>query len=517
VRNRLSSVLVWAAVSLCFARPSLANGRFPYAQRVVEHPNDPNQLVLASTYGLVATRDRGASWYFICEASFAHSPGYLGDPLLDYTADENLLVGVQSSMSLSVDQGCDWVSTLAKGDSIVDHALARSAPGRVVAAVMVTTEGGVRHELYESLDNGRTWMPIGSPIPLGTLYSIDVDPTNAEHFYASGVDNGAGLLATSVDHGATWIVHPIPNTGPDAAPYIAGIHPRDGERIFLRTDNTLEIATRGNALLYSEDGGSTFRELHRSYARLLGFALSPDGSNVLIGYGDPGYAGARYVPGPLGVFMSPTDRFSFEQVHGGHVNCLAWTKTGVYVCSAEAQDGYELAFSPVADFRQDGGCLVPLLHLREVKGPLACQEGTTSAVCVSEWPTSCFRLGACSSTVPKPRDCIAFQAPPDPFAAGTGSGAGGSSVDAGGGAAGTGGAAAASGGCGCRTVRGRERHLASMSLCFLLALLGRRRRFRARCAAPSACRGGAIATRCNRLASNRAQSSSDAGRSSLSP
>ena len=45
--------------------------------------------------------------------------------------------------------------------------------------------------------------------------------------------------------------------------------------------------TAHDALLYSGDGGATWTEVFRSRAKLFGFALSPDGSEVLIGYGDP--------------------------------------------------------------------------------------------------------------------------------------------------------------------------------------------------------------------------------------
>src|SRR5438270_8775454 len=82
---------------------SFANGRFPRAERLIEHPNDPNQLRLAGTYGILTTEDRGRAWYHICEASFALASGYLGDPVLDLLADETLLVGVQTTLNASRD------------------------------------------------------------------------------------------------------------------------------------------------------------------------------------------------------------------------------------------------------------------------------------------------------------------------------------------------------------------------------------------------------------------------------
>ncbi len=449
--------------TLGLATTALANGRFPHAERLVEDPNDSNQLYLAGTYGIVATSDRGASWYMICEASFAQSAGYTGDPLLDITSDGSLIVGVQTSIALSTDRGCNWVPTLEE-TLVVDHALARSEPGRIVAAVNIATDGGARTELRESLDSGRSWEPIGQPLPVDLVYTIDVDPTDSERLYASGIVDQEGVLATSVDRGATWTVHPIPGTGPNSVPYISAIDPRDSNKIFVRLDSGLEVATRGDALLHSDDGGVTFREIHRSKAQLLGFALSPDASKVIIGYGEPGF-GDPSAPGPFGVFESATDGFSFERVHGGRVNGLAWTKTGIYVSSAEAQDGYELAFSPVDDFREDGGCLVPLFHLREIKGPLACPASTSTAVCVAEWSNTCLRLGACSEVVPQPKVCVPFD-PPGTIS--TDGGAEGSRDGASGGGGESDQGAARESGCHCTMGSRSEHEAAPMGLAYLL-------------------------------------------------
>ena len=149
--RRLGAALLATAVTL--APAALANGRFPRAERLIEHPSDPNQLVLGATYGLLVTRDRGANWHFVCEASFAHDPSYMGDPLLDYLGDGSLIVGVQTSMSVSSDQACDWIPTLREADAfLVDHAVAKSNRSTVVAAAAVSTGGMVKSTLRESLD-----------------------------------------------------------------------------------------------------------------------------------------------------------------------------------------------------------------------------------------------------------------------------------------------------------------------------------------------------------------------------
>ena len=198
----------------------------------------------------------------------------------------------------------------------------------------------------------------------------------------------------SRDHGATWSVRPIPHTGVDEIAYLAAIDPRDPRRIFVRTDAWVDQQTADDALLVSDDEGVTWRERFRSSAKLYGFALSPDGTRVLIGYGNPQEGGGRMVPGPWGLFLSETTQFSFERIYPGRVNCVTWTPTGVYVCTAQAFDGFELAFARPEDLAP-GVCLSPLLRRTEIQGPLACASDTTEARCLAGWDLMCRNIGAC--------------------------------------------------------------------------------------------------------------------------
>jgi hypothetical protein len=138
---------------------------------------------------------------------------------------------------------------------------------------------------------------------------------------------------------------------------------------------------------------------------MLGFALSPDGRTLLIGYGDPFAGGTTSVPGPLGVFKSATDAFAFTPIFGAHVGCLSWTKQGVYVCASQHFDQFELAFSPDADFSSDAGCLSPILRLPEVRGPLACPSDTAGFTCTLYWQAVCGPLRACADAGTSPAGC----------------------------------------------------------------------------------------------------------------
>jgi hypothetical protein len=401
-RRRGTSGLV--AATLAMASAANANGRFPRAERLIENPSNADELRVAGTYGILTTSDRGRSWYHICEASFALQAGYLGDPILDVMPDETWLVGVQATLNASYDRGCQWTPVLGGGDTYVfDDAVARSEPSTVVGLLGTYENGGIVYTLRRSIDNGKTW---GAPTPLVGIdiaYTVDIDPRDASHLFVSGLANNVGQLLASTDAGATWTAHAIANTSLDEPPYIAGLHPADANRVFVRTDSWVMIdgsLTANDALLYSDDAGASWKELFRGTAKLLGFALSPDGSTVLIGYGDPQPGGGQVVSGPFGIFKASTDAFSFEPVFDGRVGCLAWTENGVYVCGSQSFDGFELAFSKTADIGPDGGAFEPLLELGRVKGPLACDAGTSGAACVATWDFACATFGACKDAGP---------------------------------------------------------------------------------------------------------------------
>ena len=208
---------------------------------------------------------------------------------------------------------------------------------------------------------------------------------------------------------------------------------------------------------------------------MLGFALSPDGSSVLIGFGNPGLTDAPPVPGAIGVFKGSTETFSFEQVYGGNVNCLTWTTTGVYVCSDETRDGFELGFSPVSDFREGGGCLLPLLHRTEVAGPVNCGPRASGAVCKTAWAIDCIPLGACSQGGAASRtECLPFT-PANLSSGGAGaSNSGGSAA-----APPTNSGAPSSGGCGValHATQGAAAYCWGLALGVGAYLVRRRRRF----------------------------------------
>ncbi len=443
------------AMVVGLAGTASANGRFPRAQRVFEMPGRPDKLVIQATYGLLFTEDRGKNWSYVCDAAFAFQNPFASDGVVALTADGSLLVGVQKSVTRSTDWGCDFKQVLVPTGttSVDDFASMPSRPDELVALTTTFDAGNFIVRLQESMDGGLTWKEIGSRLPASLVYTIDVDPTNANHLYVTGSKlsadaNEPELFLTSNDRGTTWEIGTVPGTNVDASPWIAAVHPRDGNKIFVRTDSWKTSASgqrvAGDALLYSDNGGKTWTELLRlggsdpevPGAKLLGFALSPDGNTALVGYGD--IVDAVLVVDPdkkyMGLYKSSSDgRYSFGSdapaaatpLFKMPTTCLGWTSQGAYACFAPQDQSQYMAFSADASFA--AGSTTTLMKASEVQGQSCACKGRAVSECT--WSVDCAALGAC-------RD--------------SGAGAGGMCGGSGGaaGAGGAGGAGGSAGGAG---------------------------------------------------------------------
>jgi len=388
-----------AAMTLLLSATASANGRFPRAMRLVEDPVDPNRLSLAATFGMVVTSDRGKNWYHICESAFSLQDSYNGDPLLSVLPSGGMLVDVQLSLNVSNDRGCQWTPKLnATSQTVADFTVSSSNPPVVFAATTSFAGTTATSRLQQSTDNGATWTVIGTPIPAPLVYTIDVDHNDPTHIYVSALSSAnAGVFITSTDRGTTWTTSPIPNTSADEAPYIAAVDPRDGNKIFVRTDANPQIDginTANDALLYSSDGGKTWRELLRKGAKLFGFALSPDGNTVLAGYGDPQMAELSVDSSAFGIYAAPISTLSFaaSPIFPNSITCLTWNSTGLYACTSTLDSGFELGFAPDANLAK---CpLTSLLKLSDIRGTL---PGCPSAAAKCDFAASCM-LFACSDS-----------------------------------------------------------------------------------------------------------------------
>jgi hypothetical protein len=443
-----------AATVVLVTSSARANGRFPRGQQLIEFPTNPNRLILAATYGLVTSDDGGKNWYYVCETAFSYYPppsstetGFNGDPLLALTADNSLLVNVQERINKSSDAACGWVKSLEppKGNLVEDIAVAPS--NRNIAFALVRANNMT--QLHESTDGGANWAPIGTPLPnIVVAYTLDVDPKDPAHIMATGITSydamaETGVFLNTTNRGTTWTTSAIPKTNIDAGPYIAAVHPTDPKIVFVRTNEWFEnpqtnVVDARDALLYTKDGGQTWTELLRPMgpdgpgAKLFGFAISPDGSTVLAGFGDPVDGSGRTVDRELmGIYKSTGPDFSFGPTPKpsfiDSVSCLTWTAKGIYLCGSPdgpASNAY-IGFATDANNLTAAG-ITKIMEAGKMKGEPACCAGRAVSAC--DWATECGRFSACddAGTLPPGPDAAVCMMPDG------GSSEGGADADGGG-------------------------------------------------------------------------------------
>jgi photosystem II stability/assembly factor-like uncharacterized protein len=470
--KRLRLLLVLGA--LLVSAVASANGRFPRAQRLVEDAERPERLALYGTYGLLTTTDAGQSWQYICEGATGSFSGEA--PLLELLPEGRLVLSSETSLQTSSFPACDWQPLLepAQPSAVQDITRDAANPSGLWALLSEPEVNvGYLSALSRSLDAGASWSA-STPLPSELItrsLTIDSSPSRPERLYVSGLDpDGSGALLRSDDSGESWVSFPIPGTSSDVEPYIAAIAPEDEDVVYVRTSALADYQGQlqpDDALLYSADGGETFTRVLSRRAKLLGFALSPDGETLLLGYGDPVLFAYTIEPEQVGLYRLRTAELAadpegaaakLEQIFAGSVTCLRWTAQSLYACVAQAERGFELGRTDDAEFSlDDAEPFEALLDLRRVL-PLECSADSSAAACLTDpsfgWPFVCDKLGADCNYGQAGAAGAAGAGPLDPEPVG----------------------AARDEGCACRAMRTRDSSLLSTALLAILIGCARARR-----------------------------------------
>jgi photosystem II stability/assembly factor-like uncharacterized protein len=394
-----AAALAVAAGALLGSAPASANGRFPASSGIIIHPTDPSIMLARVTFGLLVSRDAGQSWDWVCEQSVGFSGAE--DPMYVITENGSIAASTFSGVTRSPAGACDWSVVGAPLGPQVFIDLA-TQPGSTKAFGAFASsydrqepDGGAllfKSVLYESKDEGATFAQLGVPLEsslLGETFDFTKDP---DRIYVSAIrGSGAqlrGYLVVSDDRGKTWTERPVPLESGERAPYIAAVDPDNADRVYVRTANAVDRPSR---LLVSSDAGKTWKAIFSGTGALLGFALSPDGKKVYVGGPGPGPDQGGNPRPADGLNVASTSDFVFTKRSAVAVQCLLATKDALWGCSNE-RGGFVLGVST-----DDGATFAPkLARLCDVRGPLACAEGTSTArECPKQWAQQRAALGQC--------------------------------------------------------------------------------------------------------------------------
>jgi len=446
-RTMLTAALGLTAASL-FARPSWSHGAFPQARQIATDPSDASRIWARTTFGVLTSSDSGSTWQWICTQAAGYSS--TENPLLGVTGNGTVLAAVFDGLKASTDHGCSWaVPQPSLARTVTGLAVDSANPARALALISRGAgDGSYENELWRSDDAGKTFAQLGQALDSsGLILSVGVTPGDPQRVYLSGLfalgDAGAPVhpaVLTSTDGGMTFGRTELP-TPPGDAPYIAGVHPKDAQKLYVRVDHasTSQGDLAKGTLLYSDDGGTTFSAVLEKSAVMLGFTLSPDGNQALVGFGDPkGSVGVEQAD--LGLYRGPLGQGSFTRVREGHVGCLTFVGAELWACLSQFEAGFEIGRSS-----DDGANFTEVMQLAGVEGPLGCPPASTTAgACEGLWEDACVDIGKCGGTA----------------------GAGGQSPTDGG----------QDGGCGCRTPSRPAAPALGAGLLVALLLLSTRRK-----------------------------------------
>ncbi len=382
-----------AVTLLSLSVPAAANGRFPASNQLVFSPSDPNLMVLRTSYGTLPSHDNGASWSFVCEDALGLGTTAVEDPSVGLTANNSLILGVSVGLNVSSDVGCNFncIGGPLSAVPIADIAIRPDTPASAVAITRqyVQTDAAQEQTLsqvYETIDNGSTWSPIGTPIdPTITVQTLDVAKGDPNRIYVSGTRSfGSGktaLLLVSTDKGMTWTEQKLPPAQYDPTTedsiYIGAIDPSHVDTVYMRSSG---LVTGGQSRLTVVSNASsatpTFTTARifdveagfsgESTGELLGLALSSDGSKVYVGTKEEG------------LWMASASDLKFTKKSDIVVQCLATRGTELWACSAEVS-GFVLGVST-----DDGTTFTSKLPLLgALTGPIACapNQGEAGAAC----------------------------------------------------------------------------------------------------------------------------------------
>jgi photosystem II stability/assembly factor-like uncharacterized protein len=375
-RAALSFALALGAIVATAATPALANGRFPAAGQLVIDPVDPSHMVIRATYGILQTTDAGQSWQWICEGAI----GYSGqeDPAMGVTGNGTILAGIFDGLVVSPDRGCSWAfEELLFEEYLIDVTVQQDNPMRALALTSTGSQSGIHVIVAETADGGATWAQAGVAVDTEFLaQTVEVAPTDPDRIYLSGLFGAAyeGAIARTSDRGQTWQILPFDLQGADNV-YIGAVDPSDPDRLYVRTDDP-----ENDALYVSDDAGVSWDKIAEAPGEMLGFALSPDGSQVAIG-------------GPqLGLQIASTTDFTFQDQYQAKIACLKWHQSGLYACASEFDDDFTLG-----RFVDTAAGFEAVYHLADLE-PLVCGAGTpTAEKCPAEWPAVAETLGISGS------------------------------------------------------------------------------------------------------------------------
>lgn len=370
MRARVALVLAALAALAAAPRPAEANGRFPRSVKITFRPGSTTDLLFGLTFGMVVSRDDGATWRWTCESAIGFDGEF--DPDFEYSPTGAIFANTFDGLRLTRD-GCRWTSPPPPLGTTFVSAV---AIGAVDGSIWAGTSDLGGSAIYKSADDGLTFQPTG---PLGRdgdwWESIAVAPSDPSRVYVTGfrVDGGnprQRLLFRSMNGGASW--EELPTTafvGSNISDLqLAALSPVDPDVMFVRM--TLVGPTLQEAIYRTDDADAPL-PAGPTWTKVLDLQDNIPGV-VVRGNGEV-WAATPF----RGLHRSTDGGRTFTQVPGVQLEarCLAERPDGtMFLCTNNLPpDGASVHVSTTGA----AGTWTPKLRFADITGPVRCDAGTS--------------------------------------------------------------------------------------------------------------------------------------------
>jgi hypothetical protein len=387
-------------------RAARANGAFPESLQLVLPADRPDQVVLATNFGLIISDDGGATWTWTCEqrATVMGSLYSVSAPPLDRFFSMSTIVG----LAYSDDDSCTWTSSGGSRDTVLasDYFPDPTNPMRVYAMGSDPGDDTIPPKLFSSDDGGKTF---GAPIftaAMGvSLAGVESARSDPKTIYLATFASATGggfhpTLQLSHDGGVSWTPIDVePSLGPNNFRIVA-VDPSDARVITLRVTEPT-----GESLAVSRDGGMTFAKVaslagqFTAYVRLDSGTILVAGALAIDGVGfrstDGGMTFSDWTPHTLGDGGVPDVAADGGPPRPPHIRALAARGGKVYAAAKNFSDDWAVGVSS-----DEGNTFTKLTRYDQVSSIRPCAQAACLESCESQAGAQVWPVALCHAQPP---------------------------------------------------------------------------------------------------------------------